>query len=234
MKRFVFFVSAIALVITACQPATVVPPTPTPAPTQPIPTALPKPPATAIPTIRPANTAAPIFAGSAEMVQPNEVDAKVEAAWKMMRLPPNSTWSMAQTPPMPSEWPPTQNTIWTTHLYAIGVVVPVKAGAPEQVSRPWGSIDVRAIAQSYTLSVARDAIVANAQQGVRPLTPQEQGILNSRQVVTDFARKLTALPSDDRNEAKTMRAFYRAWFDINGAILPYVAPPDGFRKWVAQ
>ena len=145
---------------------------------------------------------------------------------------PGIVWHKTVSPLLPSDWPPSADTVWTQYTFAYGSN-PTTLVDGNYVTQPLSKTDWQN-GTSITTELSSEMSQA-AIQGMVPLDAAAQKILANEQRVGAFARTLTALPDPNAPETIELRAYYQAWFKYNGAFLNLVRQNHtAFIDWVAQ
>lgn len=140
------------------------------------------------------------------------------------------SWWEAETPLFPNAWPPTASTVWVSYTFAYGSN-PTQLVDGSYVTAPLAKTEWQnGVATTAPLSNDKTEVTI---QGVVPLDEKAQTVLNTGPQVADFCRALTALPAPDQSETQQMLAYYRAWFQYNGAFLNLIRENHvAFIDWV--
>lgn len=137
------------------------------------------------------------------------------------------TWSKVESPIFPDTWPPTENTIWVSYIFAYGIDPSLMDGvrvSPPLVKKDW---------TSGTTTETGNKMEVAAIQGLIPLDDTSIAILESRNDVSKFCLTLSALPNPLLEESKDMLAYYSTWFKYNDAILGWIQMDHTpFIEWV--
>jgi hypothetical protein len=139
------------------------------------------------------------------------------------------SWNQTESPIFPDTWPPNENTIWVSYIFAYGVGPELMDGtrvSPPLAIKEWNS--------GITTETGNKMEVA-AIQGVVPLDDASIAILETRDDVTKFCLSLSALPDPLSEQARAALAFYSTWFQYNSTILDWIRMDHAaFIEWVRQ
>jgi hypothetical protein len=161
---------------------------------------------------------------------PEDAFAVVDALLAERRPDDDRMWQRAITPRLPVSWPPAADTEWVTYAYATAMDPQLADGV--RVSEPFARIvETRdGVARVEPLG----EIEAVDVQGVSPLTQEQLESLQGLEAATEATRGLTGEPAAGDPTAATIRAAYRAWLAVNGAIAARLPEQHAdFLAWVA-
>jgi hypothetical protein len=141
---------------------------------------------------------------AAQTVRAEGVDkALIELFVSQVVVPKESRdWQMKQTTWLPSEWPPTQKTIWTRYAYGLDVTLDGSAG----VSRPFARVERRSGSDECVIIPMDFRIKSVATHPVRPHGGWNYTLEDERKILTHVLA-LTSAPSDTKQIAR----YYQAW-----------------------
>jgi hypothetical protein len=141
-------------------------------------------------------------------------------------------WTKTDSPLLPLTWPPTPDTVWVRYTFAYGVN-PTLLQDGNYVTAPLSKTEWKA--GRSTVTVLTENMTQVGVQGIVPLTDASRRALEAGAQVSDFCLTLTALPDLTQSDSQTMLAYYKAWFQYNGAFLNLVrAGHVDFIAWVEQ
>lgn len=163
------------------------------------------------------------------IISATDAAARTEAVWSGLAKSQGLLWQWRLTPYLPSEWPPAPTTTWTRYAYGTGRDPQLADG--ERISAPWGRIDSRAGAATFT-QLSKD-VSPKAIQGTGPVRPEDAAPLRSSEAVNARVTTLTGLPDAGLPETRETQAFYRAWFALNGVVADEIGLPSAFKAWVS-
>jgi len=162
------------------------------------------------------------------IIAPTDAAARTEAVWSGLAKSQGLLWQWRLTPYLPSTWPPSATTTWTRYAYGAGRDPQLADG--ERISAPWGRIDFRDSAATFT-QLGKD-VSPKALQGPGPIRPEDAAPLRNSEAVNARVITLTGLPDPGLPETRETQAFYRAWFGLNGVIADEIGLPPAFKAWV--
>ncbi len=168
-------------------------------------------------------------ASTPAIIAPTDAAARTEAVWSGLAKSQGLLWQWRLTPYLPSEWPPSATTTWTRYAYGAGRDPQLADG--ERISAPWGRIDSRDGAATFTQ--LRKDVSPKAIQGTGPIRPEVAAPLRSSEAVNARVITLAGLPDPGLPDTGETQAFYRAWFALNGVIADEIGLPAAFKAWVA-
>jgi hypothetical protein len=146
--------------------------------------------------------------------------------------PDMTVWSKTESPPLPTTWPPTSDTVWVRYTFAYGNN-PSELMDGNYVTSPLSKTEWRG-GTSTTTVLSNDMTRATV-QGVVPLDEQTRLILDTEEQVSAYCLGLTDLPDPNAPETRAMLAYYGMWFQYNGAFLGLIRKDHaGFVEWVAS
>jgi hypothetical protein len=146
---------------------------------------------------------------------------------------PGIMWRKTESPPFPSTWPPTAETVWVRYTFAYGSN-PARLSDGTYVTNPLSKTEWKAGILSKTVVISSDMTQADT-QGVLPLDSQALKILENDKQVSAYALKITELPDPKVPATKDMLAYYQAWFKYNGAFLGLIRNNHtAFIDWVTH
>lgn len=142
--------------------------------------------------------------------------------------PDDPAWLLALTPPLPLDWPPSDDTRWVRWVYA-RALRPGLADA-ELVSYSWASVELSAGSDEAIIRLVTPQVTAQpSPQGVGPIDADQAAALDDLAVASDRAMALTGEPDAD-TEALLRRA-YGAWLATNGVIAEHL-PHHAFFEYL--
>jgi hypothetical protein len=140
-------------------------------------------------------------------------------AWRRVRKPASSSWTLRVTPPLPVGWDGRAPLAWVIYGYGAGFS-PQLADA-ERVAGPFaigriGHPPAPGVQPDTRVELLRDALDAGEPQGVYPVRhtgpPVDWG------AVEQLCFSMTAPPARGSRDAARLREAYRPWLDGNGVI----------------
>lgn len=186
----------------------------------------------------------PSAAGPAAMISPVPtptpgVEQHLKGLWDRLDKgsPPANkppiAWSPAYSALFPSEWPPTQATIWVRYAYAQGMDMDLRDGV--RVAAPWARLEMRGSQATVTIVPLSARLEPTSIQGVEPIDGATRAVLAKANDVSAYCLQLTALPQPNSPPANDMRAFYRTWLKYNGALVKLIKPNhEKFLAWLNE
>jgi hypothetical protein len=144
--------------------------------------------------------------------------------------PDMTVWKKKESPPFPSTWPPTPDTVWVRYTFAYGSNPP-KLMDGVYVTAPLSKTEWKR-GTPTTTELSSDMTQA-AVQGVIQLDTQTIHILENEKQVSAYCLTITELPTRSTSKTKEMLAYYQAWFKYNGAFLGLIQKNHAdFIDWV--
>jgi hypothetical protein len=145
---------------------------------------------------------------------------------------PGISWTKAETPLFPENWPPTSETVWVQYTFAYGMD-PVNLMDGSYVTQPLSKMEWKNGNSSTTK--LNDEMTQAGIQGIVPLNDKTSLILEKGKQVSAYCLTLTELPDLNLTETEEMLAYYNAWFKYNGAFLKLITEDHtAFIDWVLQ
>lgn len=143
---------------------------------------------------------------------------------------PSIMWTKVESPYFPTTWPPSTDTVWVRYTFAYGSNPSVLMDGV-YVTAPLSKTEWKG-GSSSTITLS-DALTEAGRQGVVPLDKATLAILGTGETISAYCLTLTALPDLSQGETQNLLAYYRAWFQYNGAFLNLIRTDHaGFIDWV--
>lgn len=138
-------------------------------------------------------------------------------------------WEETESPPFPSEWPPTVETVWTRYTFAYGSSFALMDGV--YVTAPLSKTEWRGGVSSTV--ILSDTLTESGTQGIVPLDDATLALLEKDEPISTFVLTLTALPDLSASDAQQMLAYYNAWFLHHGTFFNMIRDNHtAFIDWI--
>lgn len=139
-------------------------------------------------------------------------------------------WHMQESPPFPSEWPPTASTRWVRYTFAYGTN-PAALMDGAYVTQPLTRTEVQRDGRDGEATTLSTALESAGIQGVGPLDATSNATLIKGPQAQAQGLHLTAQP--DEATAAQLRNYYRLWIKLNGAFAKQIrSEHSAFFNWL--
>lgn len=140
-------------------------------------------------------------------------------------------WQLALTTWLPSEWPPTPQTVWTRYAYGLDVTLDGVSGvsAPlARLERPPGN------ARNWTLIAMANKLTIIGNHAVRPVGGWRYTKEDEDRVLA-HALALTGVPTPKEPATRELAAYFKSWRLGSTEITTHVAPRHRtFLAWLEK